>query len=110
VGGKAITQQITTMAVQTSSDKALETGVIPGSSSSNSSENRDDTGELGQPNGNYFYGSAENHIFSDSSVADYWRIKYEKAGYENLHRFDPSFEWTAEEERKLLRKVWTHLP
>ena len=50
-------------------------------------------------------GSSENHVFSDPSTADYWRLKYEKAGYENRHRFDPSYQWTAEEEKKLVRKV-----
>mgnify|MGYP001390930436 CR=1 FL=1 len=51
------------------------------------------------------YGSTDSHIFSDPTVAEYWRNVYEKAGYENRHRFDPSFTWTAEEERKLVRKI-----
>ncbi|KFA79693.1 hypothetical protein S40288_09317 [Stachybotrys chartarum IBT 40288] len=51
------------------------------------------------------FGSTANHIFSDPSLADYWRNKYEKAHYENLHRFDPEFQWTADEEKKLIRKV-----
>lgn len=50
-------------------------------------------------------GSTTNHVFSDPSVADYWRLKYEKAGYENRHRFDPEYQWTAKEEKKLVRKV-----
>lgn len=50
-------------------------------------------------------GSTRQHIFSDPATADYWRLKYEKAGYENRHRFDPDVEWSAEEERRLVRKV-----
>lgn len=51
------------------------------------------------------YGSSRDHIFSDPAVADYWRGVYEKAGYENRHRFQPDFTWTAEEERRVLRKI-----
>lgn len=51
------------------------------------------------------FGSTADHIFSDPSLADYWRNKYEKAQYENLHRFDPEFQWTANEEKKVVRKV-----
>lgn len=51
------------------------------------------------------YGSTEVHAFSDPSVADYWRKVYERASYENRHRFDPSFQWSADEEKKLVRKV-----
>ncbi|KAH8758988.1 major facilitator superfamily domain-containing protein [Diaporthe sp. PMI_573] len=39
------------------------------------------------------------------SQSEHWRNIYEKAGYENRHRFDPGFTWTAEDERKLVRKV-----
>lgn len=58
------------------------------------------------------YGSTSDHIFADAATADYWRLKYEKAGYENRHRFDPDLQWTAEEERKLVRKVrqWPRPP
>lgn len=28
--------------------------------------------------------------------------------YEGKHRYDPSFEWEPQEERKLVRKVYTH--
>jgi hypothetical protein len=51
------------------------------------------------------YGSSDEHVFSDPTVANYWRAVFEKAGYENRHRFDPAFTWTAEEERKLVRKI-----
>ncbi|GAB1205809.1 hypothetical protein APSETT445_004488 [Aspergillus pseudonomiae] len=46
-----------------------------------------------------------NHIFDDSDAAEYWANVYEKAQYEGRHRFDPSFTWTPEEEKKLIRKV-----
>ena len=49
--------------------------------------------------------NSRNHVFSDPVAAEHWRNIYEKAGYENRHRFDPEFTWTAEDERKLVRKV-----
>lgn len=51
------------------------------------------------------YGSSDEHIFKDPAVAQYWRGVFDKAKYENRHRFDPDFTWTAEEEKKLVRKV-----
>ena len=51
------------------------------------------------------YGSTPVHPFSDPRVAEYWRGVDEKADYEGRHRFDPHFEWTAEEELQLRRKV-----
>ncbi|KAI0180351.1 MFS general substrate transporter [Hypoxylon sp. FL1284] len=51
------------------------------------------------------YGSTDDHVFSDPAVAERWRGVYEKAGYENRHRFDPEYKWTAEEEKRLVRKV-----
>jgi hypothetical protein len=51
------------------------------------------------------YGSSDEHIFKDPTVANHWRGIYEKANYENRHRFDPEFIWTAEEEKKLVRKI-----
>ncbi|CAM1510556.1 Fc.00g008910.m01.CDS01 [Cosmosporella sp. VM-42] len=50
-------------------------------------------------------GSTDSHVFSDPAVADYWVKKYEKAKYENRHRFDPNYTWTAQEEKKLVRKI-----
>ncbi|KAE8342836.1 hypothetical protein BDV24DRAFT_173531 [Aspergillus arachidicola] len=47
----------------------------------------------------------QNHIFDDSDAAEHWANVYEKAQYEGRHRFDPSFTWTPEEEKKLVRKV-----
>lgn len=54
---------------------------------------------------NYLYGSTPDHVFSDPAIAAYWADVYERAGYENRHRFDPSFQWDASEERKLVRKM-----
>jgi hypothetical protein len=51
------------------------------------------------------FGSTDQHIFSDPAVADFWRRVYDGAKYENRHRFDPGFKWSAAEERKLLRKI-----
>lgn len=51
------------------------------------------------------YGSSDDHIFKDPLVASHWRDIYEQANYENRHRFDPDLQWTAEEEKKVLRKI-----
>ncbi|KAF1963214.1 MFS general substrate transporter [Byssothecium circinans] len=45
------------------------------------------------------------HAFSDPVTAQYWRDVYEEAKYEGRHRFDPNYTWTAEEEKKLVRKL-----
>ncbi|KAI1499954.1 allantoate permease [Biscogniauxia marginata] len=50
-------------------------------------------------------GSVEPHAFSDPEEARYWQQLYEKAGYEGRHRFDPSFQWSAQGERLLRRKL-----
>lgn len=49
--------------------------------------------------------STIEHVFSDPQVAERWRKVYENAEYENRHRFDPNYAWTAEEEKRLVRKV-----
>ncbi|KAF5680564.1 permease [Fusarium heterosporum] len=49
--------------------------------------------------------SSIEHPFTDPEIADRWRKVYEKAEYENRHRFDPGFTWTAREEKKLVRKI-----
>ncbi|KAF2708578.1 MFS general substrate transporter [Pleomassaria siparia CBS 279.74] len=51
------------------------------------------------------YGSTDNHVFSNSQTAEHWRGVYEAAKYEGRHRFDPTFTWTAQEEKKLVRKL-----
>jgi hypothetical protein len=51
------------------------------------------------------YGSTSDHIFKDPAVAAHWLNVYNGAKYENRHRFDPNYEWTAEEEKRLVRKV-----
>ena len=51
------------------------------------------------------YGSTPDHVFSDPAIAARWAEVYERADYENRHRFDPSCQWTAAEERKLVRKI-----
>ncbi|KAL1600634.1 hypothetical protein SLS60_007021 [Paraconiothyrium brasiliense] len=51
------------------------------------------------------HGSYEDHPFSDRVTTQYWREIYEKAQYEGRHRFDPNYTWSAEEEKKLVRKL-----
>ncbi|ERS99649.1 uncharacterized protein SPSK_08788 [Sporothrix schenckii 1099-18] len=47
--------------------------------------------------------------FLDPEVAAYWRSVYEKAKYECRHVFDPTFTWSDEEERRLVRKLDWHV-
>lgn len=47
----------------------------------------------------------EQNPFLDPDVAAYWTTVYEKSQYECRHVFDPSFTWTAEEEKKLVRRL-----
>ncbi|KAK3360513.1 major facilitator superfamily domain-containing protein [Lasiosphaeria hispida] len=75
-----------------------EIGTSPGASSPGAVSRE----SLVDPEG---YGSTEEHLFKDPTIADYWRGVYDKASYENRHRFDPEFQWTAEEEKKLVRKI-----
>ncbi|ETI23128.1 hypothetical protein G647_04925 [Cladophialophora carrionii CBS 160.54] len=63
----------------------------------------DDTSSIEDVDGDY--GSYGNHVFSDPKVAEYWRNVYENAHYEGRHRFDPSFTWSATEEKRLKRKI-----
>ncbi|CAK7237874.1 hypothetical protein SBRCBS47491_010185 [Sporothrix bragantina] len=49
--------------------------------------------------------SLEKNPFADPEIAEYWRGVYENANYECRHVFDPSFTWSEEEERKLVRKL-----
>lgn len=89
----------------TSRTDAPSKGIDLPTSGSTTTEDLPRPSEEGQSHGHL--GSSRDHIFSDPATADYWRLKYEKAGYENRHRFDPEAEWSAEEERKLVRKVRT---
>jgi hypothetical protein len=47
--------------------------------------------------------------FSDPAVAEHYRELYEKSQYESRGAFDPTLEWTKEEERKLIRKLDWHV-
>jgi hypothetical protein len=51
------------------------------------------------------YGSVIPHIFTDLSRSEHWSGVYEASNYECRHRFDTTFEWSAEDEKKVLRKV-----
>ena len=51
------------------------------------------------------FGSYDDHVFSNPLVAAHWEGVYEKARYEGRHRFDPTFRWTAEEEKRVQRKI-----
>jgi hypothetical protein len=51
------------------------------------------------------HGSYDDHPFKDAANAQYWRDVYQNARYEGRHHFDPSYTWTAAEEKRLVRKV-----
>lgn len=51
----------------------------------------------------------EQNPFLDPDVANHWTTVYEKSQYECRHVFDPTFNWTKEEERKLVRKLDWHV-
>ncbi|KAK6439457.1 hypothetical protein LTR95_004327 [Oleoguttula sp. CCFEE 5521] len=47
----------------------------------------------------------EKNPFSDPKIAAHWRQVYEDSQYESRSAFDPDFQWTAAEEKKLVRKL-----
>ncbi|KAI1165988.1 MFS general substrate transporter [Nemania serpens] len=49
--------------------------------------------------------SLRKNPFTDPRVAAQWKQVYEDCQYECRHVFDPTLEWTAEEEKKLVRKL-----
>ncbi|CAK9442220.1 uncharacterized protein LODBEIA_P59630 [Lodderomyces beijingensis] len=49
--------------------------------------------------------SESKNPFADEKVATYYRQMYEDVKYECRGSFDPSFQWTAEEEKKVVRKL-----
>lgn len=53
--------------------------------------------------------SLSTNVFADPEVAAHYREVYEKADYECRHVFDPSLEWSAAEEKKLVRKLDWHV-
>lgn len=48
---------------------------------------------------------AQEHIFQDEALYEYWKGVYEKAKYEGRHRLDPDVQWTQREEAKLVRRL-----
>lgn len=53
-----------------------------------------------------FTGSGDHkNPFADPKVAEKFRQLYEDSKYESRHQFDPEFEWTDEEERRVKRKL-----
>lgn len=49
--------------------------------------------------------SLSTNIFSDPEIREFYVKMYEKAKYECRHAFDADLTWTAEEEKKLIRKI-----
>ncbi|OBT56275.1 hypothetical protein VE04_02501 [Pseudogymnoascus sp. 24MN13] len=49
--------------------------------------------------------SLSTNVFADPEIRDFYVKMYEKAKYECRHVFDADLTWSAEEEKKLIRKV-----
>lgn len=49
--------------------------------------------------------ATEKNPFADPDTANYYRNLYEKAGYESRKAFDPDFNWSEKEEKRLIRKL-----
>ena len=54
---------------------------------------------------NEHLGSTQQHAFTVPEAAARWNAIYEEAKYEGRHRYDPMLQWSASEEKKLVRKV-----
>lgn len=78
---------------------ALETKQVPTAHNSDTASSTTTKGEVPH------HGSYEDHPFAEPATAQYWRDRYEVAKYEGRHRFDPNYTWTAEEEKKLVRRL-----
>ncbi|GJC98546.1 ophD permease for phthalate transporter [Colletotrichum higginsianum] len=50
-------------------------------------------------------GSIEPHVFSNPRRASHWQQIYENAAYEGRHRFDASLTWSADEEKRLRKRL-----
>lgn len=84
----------------TKTDEKIPVPASEHSADSSSNESDNDLEKV-QPE----YGSHKDHIFSNPDVAEYWKGVYEKAHYEGRHQFDPTLEWSAEEEIRIRKKV-----
>jgi len=51
----------------------------------------------------------DSNPFGDPEVAAHYRAIYEEARYECRDAFDPSLEWTSQEERRIVRKLDWHV-
>lgn len=51
----------------------------------------------------------DKNPFADPNVAAYYATVYERSQYECRHVFDPTLEWSAEEEKKIIRKLDWHV-
>lgn len=47
--------------------------------------------------------------FLDPDVAAHWSAVYENSRYECRHEFDPSYTWTDQEEKKIVRRLDWHV-
>ncbi|KAI1498719.1 major facilitator superfamily domain-containing protein [Biscogniauxia marginata] len=51
----------------------------------------------------------DNNPFKDPVIAAHWKQVYEKSSYECRHVYDPTLTWSAEEEKRLVRKLDWHV-
>lgn len=82
-------------------EKDAQDDAVPASLSSSGTEADEDHLTSTKPR----YGSFEPHVFSNPARAEHWMSVYEQARYECRHRVDPTFQWSAEAEKRVARKV-----
>lgn len=79
-----------------------------------SAEKNSDNDSIGKEKGQTFVlpenpnpseDSLEKNVFADPEVCAHYTALYEKSKYEGRHVFDPTLEWTDQEERALIRKI-----
>ena len=51
----------------------------------------------------------EKNPFLDPDVAEHWSLVYEKSQYECRSAFDPTYTWTADEEKAVVWKLEKHV-
>lgn len=89
--------------VTTAVDVNKETSIPPSAAKDAATSNIADGADSSDDDGSAY--ELEKNPFLDPDVAAYWKGVYENASYECRHVFDPTFTWSAEEERALVRKL-----
>ncbi|KAK6580988.1 hypothetical protein PZA11_006476 [Diplocarpon coronariae] len=98
-------------AVATSVQTPSSTASIEGSEARRDDANTFGNGQVPAAKNNAIYsdpeegGAYRKNPFLNPDVAEHWATVYEESQYECRAEFDPTFTWTDEEERKLVRRL-----